>query len=396
MNARCDPFNVFLLSLVAEQSLREVILLKMNLSTAIESGLWPSNKSGNITRSTDIYQLRVTLQRSLERNTTTPFASNIFIIVSHSCSSIFAAFVNLLVMIVLSRKEEFKTVANLVLKSMALSDLLVGLAVQPLTVVCHIFYIYGLESCKIKLVNSYLGIFCVGASMFSATMFSVDRCFATWFPFRYQEHVIYKKYVAIIVGGWIFLLFSVLITFLKILPKSFLSGFMKLFFYVCALAICFCYVMIYKEVRKKRQIIHVPPDIDQSNDIPASGNGGKDLVDETDKEFDSSLGANFDGCAIEIKAIPNIQRRKEREAIRSKQISRSYTVVMILSVFLLCYLPITLVKAFVENQVIPRQAQNAAFDWTNLIVLLNSSINPVIYCIRVQKIKAEMKKLLTF
>ena len=367
----------------------------MNNSTANESGLWASNSSWNNTSTADINHLCVTLQRSFEKTATSPLASDILIVGLNSCFSIFATVLNLLVLIVLSRKEEFDTAANLVLKSMALSDFLVGLTVQPLTVVYHILDIYSLESCEVKLINSYLGMFCVGASMLCATMFSIDRCFATWFPLRYQEHVIYKKYASLIICGWIILLTSVLITCFNIVPKSFLSVLMTSCFYCCVLAICFCYVMIYKEVRKKRKVI-LPLAI-RHNSLPANATDGKEFFNGVVTVADGLQYINlaiFGGDAKDIRPISPIQASTEIAASSSKQMSRSYTVVVILSVFLLCYLPVTVVKAVAQNQAISQRTQNVIFDWTHFLILLNSSINPVIYCIRVQKIKDEMKKLL--
>ena len=369
----------------------------MNHSLRNESGLWASNSSWNTTSTAAISHLCITLQRSFYRNATSPLASNILIAGLNSCFSLFAVVLNLLVMIVLSRKEEFDTAANLILKSMALSDFLVGLTVQPLTVVYHILDIYGLESCKVKLINSYLGIFCVGASMFSAAMFSVDRCIATWFPFRYQEHVIYRKYAAVIIGGWMFLLSSVLITFFNFVEKGILFSLMTISFYCCVLAICFCYVMLYKEVRKKRQMIHVSPAIVQLNSQLTNAKDGKEAVNDADNVPGASPEINLavsDDDAKDIKPVPNIQQIAENAASSSRHRSRSYTVVMILSVFLVCYLPVTVVKAIASNQATSMQARELAFDWTNLLVLLNSSINPVIYCIRLQKIRDQMKRLL--
>ena len=368
----------------------------MNHSMPNDSGLWASNNTWNATSAAHINLLCITLQRSFARGTTAPFASNIVLIGVNSCFSIFAAALNLIVMIVLNRKDEFDTAANLVLKSMALSDFLVGLTVQPLTSVCLILDIYGLDSCKIKLINSSFGIVCVGASMLSATMFSFDRCFATWFPFRYQEHVIYKKYLATIICGWISLLLFASMAFFSVLPRSFLSSLMAISFYFCVLAICICYVMVYKEVRKKKQMIHVIPAITLSN-IPANVHNGTEFINDADKVPDASPDINLattDYDKKKMQNVPHVQRSTVNAAGSSKQASRSYTVIMILSVFLLCYLPATVVKAIARSHVISFEAQKVAFDWANVIALLNSSINPVIYCVRVQKIKDEMKRLL--
>ena len=364
----------------------------MNLSRIHDSKLCASNCSSNYTN-INVSQLCVTLQISFEKNAAGSFASNILIIMVNSLFSIFAAAVNLLVMIALNRKEELKTAANLVLSSMALSDFLVGLIVQPLRVVYHILDIYHVESCKIKVINSFIGISCVGASMFSVVMFAVDRCFAIMFPFRYQEHLIYKKYVAVIVCGWGFLLFSGLMTYFHAVNKSFLFGLMSIAFYCCVLSICFCYIMIYKEVRKKRQIDRILPAIPLNELAPKN-------IDEELKQPANITSEVTKASAVTATASSNVAKEMKQEKIKgmesssSKQNSRLYTVVAILTVFLLCYLPVTIVRGLSQAQVIQQKAMIIAYDWTNVLVLLNSSINPLIYCIRVHQIRSEVKRLL--
>ena len=144
-------------------------------------------------------------------------------------------------------------------------------------------------------------------------------------------------------------------------------------------------------------MIHVTPAIAQRDMLPANTTDDKEFVNDVEKVsyalHDINLAVS-DGDRKVIRPVPHIQQSTENAANSSKQMSRSYTVVVILSVFLLCYLPVTVVKAVAQNQAISQRTQNVVFDWTHFLILLNSSINPVIYCIRVQKIKDEMKKLL--
>ena len=358
----------------------------MNLSRANESIVCVSNCSS---KSIDVSQLCVTLQRSFDNNADGSFASSILIIVVNSLLAIFAVVVNLLIMIALNRKEELKTAANLILNSMALSDFLVGLTVQPLSVLYHILDIFHLESCKIKIVNSLLGTFCVGASMFSATMFSLDRCIAIMCPFRYQEHLIYKKYIVVIVCGWVFLLLSVVLTYFEFVRKSFLHSLMTFALFCCVLSICFCYIIIYKEVRRKAQIVHALPVINQSTDEP--NNANKDSGEPSARpDVPIIIATTSSDAGKETKQ----GKVTKNEASSSNQRSRSKMVVVLLSVFLLCYLPVTILNAVSKTQVIRQQVLEIVYDWTNIVVLLNSSINPAIYCIRVRQIRSEIKRLL--
>ena len=364
----------------------------MNLSGVDNSALCTSNCSLNYTN-IDVGHLCVTLQRTFDNNAKGWFASNILSVIINSLFAIFAAAVNLLVMIALNRKEELRTAANLVLNSMALSDFLVGLIAQPLKVVAHVLDIYNLESCKINLINSYLGIFCTGASMFSAIMFAVDRCFAIMFPFRYQEHLIYKKYVAVIVCGWVFLLFFGLMTYFDVLNKRLRYSLLPVFLNCSVVFMCFCYIIIYKEIRKKKRMVHILPAIQLHLETP------NDADKESEEPVYKTIRTTNEPPVIAKTSNDVAKEMKQRkiakiEGSSSKQNSRSYTVLAILTAFLLCYLPVTIVNSMFQAQVFPQRALVLAYDWTNFLVLLNSSINPIIYCIRVRQIRSEVKKLL--
>nr|XP_046247886.1 trace amine-associated receptor 13c-like [Scatophagus argus] len=99
-----------------------------------------------------------------------------------SCFCLLTVMLNLLVIISISHFRQLQTPTNLILLSLAVSDLLVGLAVMPAT-------INSMQSCqytdKISCVLWYLLAFILtSASVGSMVLIAVDRYVAICYPLR--------------------------------------------------------------------------------------------------------------------------------------------------------------------------------------------------------------------
>ena len=239
---------------------------------------------------------------------------------------------NALVLAAILRTPSLRSPSTLFLCSLAVSDLLVGLVVQP-------FYIANLLQGGSLLPNIRVTLFILvgGASVFTMTAISVDRFLALYYHMRYASMVTEKRATCILGTIWfISILLSALNLWYKILAL------ITVFLAICILICTFSYIRIYLIVRQHQLQIHAQQQAAQS--------------------FDTEQGTNM--------------ARWRKSAINTF----IYYICMII-----CYIPM-----FTAMSVVAVTSSSLTREWTlvNTLVFLNSSINPMLYCWRVRELRA--------
>ena len=117
---------------------------------------------------------------------------NISIIVINTPFAIFAGLSNLLIVITIGKSQELRVPANILLGSLAVTDLLVGLITQPLFITWRLMLHYPSTICNSEVVHSLYECFlhlCAGGSFLSLAYLSTDRFLAVSKPLHYRANV---------------------------------------------------------------------------------------------------------------------------------------------------------------------------------------------------------------
>ena len=117
---------------------------------------------------------------------------NISIIVINTPFAIFAVLSNLLVISTICKSQELRVPANILLSSLAVTDLLVGLITQPLFVTWRLMLHYPSTICNSEVVHSLYEAFlhlCTGGSFLCLAYLSTDRFLAVSKPLHYRAKV---------------------------------------------------------------------------------------------------------------------------------------------------------------------------------------------------------------
>lgn len=264
----------------------------------------------------------------------------------NSLLAITATLGNAVVLITILKNPSLHTPSNCLLFSLAVSDLGVGLIVQPLSVVY-----------KISEMEEHFQAYCIAgvgsevlAFTFTATAFmtitaiSVDRYLALHLHLRYQELVPVSRVIKVVIFLWIFgLLFSVSRLFCSGNCQSLVIALASVFSFFLLITV-FSYIKVGQTVR--RHVIQINP-----------ANTGDPL------------------------------HNRIQSCVHMSQMKKSViTMLYVVGTYVLCFVPYIIALAvcvLLEWDPFSRGFLNVVFP----IAFLNSSLNPLIYCCRIRNMR---------
>ena len=235
------------------------------------------------------------------------------------------------------------------LLSLAVSDLGVGLFVQPLSVALLAMKLeqniennraYTVTQITYLISTNLFGI----ASFFGVTALSVDRLLAIHLHLRYQELVTHQRVVVLVISLWVF---STVISLVRLWTP------VSIIFLIFAIISVLCLI--------------------------------------------TAATANYKICLAVRRHAHQIQAQVQEVAIVVRLRKSAAATGYVFLVYVVCYLPNTLIlwiSAFSSQPI------NALIHtYTITLVFLNSSLNPLIYCWKMRHIRRAvmdmLRKLLT-
>lgn len=247
---------------------------------------------------------------------------------------------NALLIVTILKTSSLQTPSNILVGALCMSDFLVGIFAQPLFIMLLVYAQAGLDFRSLVHIFWYSGRI-LGAMSFTYMLYvTLDRYYAICHPFKYQRFVTCKRLIYLLVG-----------TTIVTIALPFLN--MEIFFWVCmpitisAVPIMlFCYGSIYYAIRKQRRIV------------------------------------------ARIVSIGEEERKEIRKTKENR--STAFTLVIIFVVFMLCYFPMLIAvatKKGLSNLCTFSVELFVYYTWAELLLFLNSFINPIIYCLRMKAMR---------
>ena len=258
---------------------------------------------------------------------------------------------NIVTIIALRKPLTIPRALKIFLLSLAVSDLGVGLLVQPLYITRLVMMIKENTQTlyfDITLKSFYAtAFFLTYASFFGVVALTTDRYLAVHFYLRYQELVTQKRVVAVVISNWI--LSAILMLLFIWIPNA--VGIISVpVESVCYLTTAFFYFKIYLAVRHHSNQIHV---------------------------LQAQLAQNNEGD------MTNAAR--ERKAA----VGTFYVYL----VFLICYVPSTC-GWIIHTSTGPSTMLLQFGLYTNTLLFLNSSLNPLIYSWKMRHVRHAIMEIL--
>ena len=255
---------------------------------------------------------------------------------------------NTLILVALHKETSLQPPSKLLYRNLAITDLCVGIIIEPLTVtyftsvvkerwdICYYAYWAG---------NYSSFILCV-VSLLTLTAISVDRLLALLLGLRYRQVVTYRRTCITVTGFWILSIVGASTLFWN---RLITSWFQYKVAALCLVTTTVAYTKIFCTLRHNQ--IHVQNHVAQGQ--PS-------------------------------QTIPlNIARY--RKAV--------YSALWVQGTVAICYLPYNIAVFLTPQRGMPLSIYLAR-NFTVSMVLLNSSLNPLLYCWKIREVRQAVKETL--
>ena len=255
---------------------------------------------------------------------------------------------NTLILAALHKETSLHPPSKLLYRNLAITDLCVGIIVEPLFVT----YLTSVvkerwDTCSyVRRAVDYSGFFLCAVSLFTLTAISVDRLLALLLGLRYRQVVTLRRTSITVIGFWIL---SIVGASTIIWNLFITTWYQHIVAALCLVTIIFAYTKIFCTLRHHQ--IHFQNDVAQGQ--PS-------------------------------QAIPlNIARY--RKAV--------YSALWVQGTVGICYLPYNIAIFLTPQRGMPLSI-DLATNFTASMVLLNSSLNPLLYCWKIREVRQAVKETL--
>ena len=295
----------------------------------------------NITKDINSTDQVVSYRRNLE------FYQIIFLATLNVLSAMIALIGNSIVILALLKTTSLHPPSKVFLGSLALTDLFVGVVSQPFYVM--ILLLRGKICLFIQIIAVISANLFGGASLLTVTAISVDRLLALKMMLRYKQVVTSRRTRFTVAIFW---LVSVIISIMLVVKFFIILHIICTVLLLCTVTSTFCYARIYNILRHHQnqiQVIHVQA-------APLSeGNSSLIVISRYKKTVSSAL--------------------------------------WVQGVFLACYSPYLFAIIFILTGT---SISSFRFFWELAVslVLLNSSLNPFIFCWKIDGVRKAAKDVI--
>ena len=239
------------------------------------------------------------------------------------------------------------------LLSLAVSDVGVGLLVQPLYISTLVSRLNKkrIDCISYKILLASMNFFCI-SSLLNVVTISVDRFLAVHLHLRYQELVTHKRVIAAVISIW--LLSAIISSSVFWDPLLFSSRVIGLVIMtVCLVVVVIVYWRIYIVLKRHKNQI-------QSLQIQEVQQG------------------------VQNGDLSNFLK------LRKSALGTFYVCI----VFLICYLPSYILSFLFMARLLSSISYYNAWPHTTTLFFLNSSLNPVIYCWKMGPIRRTLMDIM--
>lgn len=276
------------------------------------------------------------------------YVTTVLTSVINAVTLMFAIVGNSIILTAILKTTALRTCSNFFLGNLVISDLLVGLTVQPLFVLYKAGETLGKYSCLAHALFSTSAWLCAGVSFLTLTALNCERHIAIFAPLRYKSLVKPRGVLKISLLIWLVSLLLVSSRFYG-LSNTVFNAICCTIIVVSLVTFLVISIRIHRVVQRQRIKI---------------------------------------ASSHHVKEVQRWQKQ-------AQEAGHARNVAWVTFIFFACYFP-TLVVMIVYTIIGYTVKLKTVYLWSDTLVLLNSSINPGIYCWRNKGIRKAVLKVLRF
>ena len=264
---------------------------------------------------------------------------------------------NFLVLKVIYKNPSLRTIPNCIIVNLAISDILTGLISQPVKAALTVFFLKRMVFCSVYLTGLQLGYIFGMVSCLTLMLMAFERHVAIFRPFRYIKMTVNRGWMHwAVVGIWII---SLLIAALSFLTPG--MGLMRMVAIGIIIFTIMSSTLVYTRaiivVKRINTRISVMPE-------------------------ETSCGSNQ--RSARISSLAHTSRKLKATRMAS----------VILIVMVVCYLPSCVLTTLRNLVKMESDLVNGLHDWGQSFVLMNSSLNPIIYCWNLSEMRKRIRAVI--
>ena len=261
-----------------------------------------------------------------------------FLVVCNIVFATTATFGNTVILAALSKESSLHPPSKILLRSLALTDLSVGLLAEPLLIMVLMAREYkSPDFCHHAITISFwTSLPLVSVSLLTLTVISVDRFLALLLGLRYRHVVTFKRVLVTVICSWIMSIGFAMTMFWNYSFTSYCSSTVII---LCVVASTCCYTKIYQKLRHHQ--LQIQQDHRSNGDEPLN-------IARYRKTVSSSLWVHF--------------------------------------TLVICYCPLGVITALVTfSRIAPTLM--TAWSFSTTLLYFNSTLNPILYCWKIREVR---------
>ena len=299
---------------------------------------------------------------------------------------------NILIFLALRKENLLHPPSRLLLRSLASTDLCVGLLSQPLAALHAISILTeNLRLYRFTVVSSYFtSAVLSGMSLFVVTFISIDRLLALSLGVRYRQTVTIGRVRTFLIVSWLLNIGNGVTRFLSdrfIFYKACVIGIS-----LCVATSTFCYAKIFYILRSQQMKVHAS----NSQALPTKGT----LVLNAQRQKKTRSNAAWLKCCHNLRnhhvehinVQPYVSQGQPNKScpIHIERYKKTVSSALWIQLTLLaCYLPYSVVSGM---KALTGDTLYISVGFTATLIFLNSSLNPALYLWRIREVRQAVKE----